>query len=275
VKEGQSHEQPGTVQQLERTGEAQVREEWVEASVWTERMLEALARGVQGGKWHSLNDKVYRPANLRAAWERVSENKGAAGVDRMSIHLFGCELDLHLRKLEEELRKGTYKPMPVRRAWIPKPGSREKRPLGIPAVRDRVVQTALRNVIEPILEKQFLDVSYGFRPGRGCKDALRRVDELLKAGYRWVVDVDIEKYFDSIPHEPLIDEVARLISDGRMLKLIRSYLEQGVLEGLKEWQPENGTPQGAVISPLLANLYLHPGRPEGLRGGVRVGSLCR
>ncbi len=258
MKENQTQQQPRTVPELERSGEIRTRWSWVEASVWTERMLEALERGVKGGKWHSLNDKVHGGKNLQAAWKRVKANRGAAGADKKSIHVFEGELDRNLDRLAEELRVGTYRPMPVRRVFIPKLGSHELRPLGIPAVRDRVVQTALRNVIEPIFESKFLEVSYGFRPGRGCKDALRRVDGLLKAGYRWVVDVDIEKYFDSIPHPKLMAEVAKDIADGRTLGLIEQYLQQGILEGMREWTPEQGTPQGAVISPLLANIYLHP-----------------
>jgi RNA-directed DNA polymerase len=141
---------------------------------------------------------------------------------------------------------------------IPKPGSNEKRPLGIPTVRDRVVQKALLATLEPIFEREFAEQSYGFRPGRGCKAALRRVEQLLKAGYTWVVDADLQKFFDTILHELLMQLVAEKIADGRVLKLIGKYLEQGVLENMREWQPETGTPQGAVISPLLSNIYLNP-----------------
>ena len=132
------------------------------------------------------------------------------------------------------------------------------RPLGIPTVRDRVAQTALRNVIEPIFEKDFAPQSYGFRPGRGCKDALRRVEALLKQGYTHIVDADLKSYFDTIPHAKLIQRVKDKISDGRILKLIEAYLTQGVLEDLERWTPEKGVPQGAVISPLLSNIYLNP-----------------
>ena len=145
------------------------------------------------------------------------------------------------------------------RRWIPKLGSKEKRPLGIPAVRDRVVQSAIRNVIEPIFERSFAEHSYGFRPGRGCKDALRRVEGLLQQGCTWVVDVDLKSYFDTIPQDRLMERVRELISDGRLLNLIEKYFQAGVVEELKGWEPtERGTPQGAVISPLLANLYLNP-----------------
>lgn len=232
---------------------------WVEATVWTERMLETLERGVKGGKWFALIDKVYDPRNLRSAYGRVYENQGAAGSDGQSLEGFAARLEAELGKLGAELKESRYRPHPVRRVYIEKMGSKEKRPLGIPAVRDRVVQTALRNVIEPIFEREFAPQSYGFRPGRGCKDALRRVDDLLKAGYHYVVDADIQGYFDSIPHGRLMELVRMRISDGRVLTLLESFLSQGVLNELREWEPtECGTPQGAVISPLLANLYLHP-----------------
>ena len=241
-----------------QAGEAQTRWGWVERTVWTERMLAALETGVKGGKWFSLVDKVYAAKNLQAAWEKVRQNKGAGGADGQSVGDFGARADQELTRLAEEVRQGVYEPQPVKRVYIPKPGSQEQRPLGIPSVRDRVVQTALRNVLEPIFEQKFAPHSYGFRPGRGCKDALRRVQQLLDEGYPWVVDADLQQYFDTIPHEPLLMEVEQEVADGRVLELLRAYLKQGVLEGLKTWEPEAGTPQGAVISPLLANIYLHP-----------------
>jgi RNA-directed DNA polymerase len=222
-------------------------------------MLEALERGVKGGKWFALIDKVYEPRNLRSAFGKVNGNQGAAGSDGQSLNGFAARLEAELGALGAELKENRYQPHPVRRVYIEKVGSQEKRPLGIPAVRDRVVQTALRNVIEPIFEREFAPQSYGFRPGRGCKDALRRVDELLKSGHSHVVDADIQGYFDSIPHGKLMELVAERISDGRVLALVESFLKQGVLNELKQWEPtEQGTPQGAVMSPLLANLYLHP-----------------
>jgi RNA-directed DNA polymerase len=230
----------------------------VEAAVWTERMLTALENGVRGGVWFSLMDKVMRPANLAAAFTRVKANGGAAGVDHQTIAMFADHLETNLGRLAEELRQETYRPQAVRRTYIPKAGRNEKRPLGIPTVRDRVVQTALRQVIEPIFERDFAEHSYGFRPGRGGKDALRRVDHLLKAGYACVVDVDLKSYFDTIPHGPLMAQVGQKIADGRVLALIESFLTQGVLEEMREWTPTAGSPQGAVISPLLSNLYLDP-----------------
>jgi RNA-directed DNA polymerase len=231
---------------------------WVERSVWTERMLEALETGVKGGVWFSLMDKVYRPSTLYAAWLTVKANKGSAGSDHQSIEAFERDLTRNLGVLEEELDSGAYRPRPIRRVYIDKPGSKDKRPLGIPAVRDRVVQAALRLVIEPILEREFVSHSYGFRPGLGCKDALREVDLLLKGGYTWVVDADLKGYFDSIPHAGLMAEIRRFIADGRVLELLEAFLKQDILEDMVLWTPEQGTPQGAVISPLLANLYLHP-----------------
>ena len=241
-----------------QAGENQTRWEWTEPSVWTERMLAALENGVKGGKWFSLIDKVYTPENLKSAYGRVWRNQGAAGVDHQTLEMYEQNWETNLENLEHELRKGNYQPLSVRRTWIEKPGSKEKRPLGIPVVRDRVVQTALRNVLEPIYERDFAEHSYGFRPGRGCKDALRRVDALLKAGHTWIVDADLKSYFDTIPHEQLMMRIREKVSDGRILELIESFLTQGVMDGLMTWTPEEGSPQGAVISPLLSNIYLDP-----------------
>jgi RNA-directed DNA polymerase len=233
--------------------------EWTEASVWTERMLATLVRGIKGGKWFSLVDKVWKLENLQSALKAVVRNKGAAGVDGKKAEAYLLESPARLRKVQAWLQAGQYTPQPVKRVWIPKLGSKELRPLGVPTVEDRVVQTALRNVIEPIFEHIFAEHSYGFRPGRGAKDALRRVDQLLKTGKVWVVDADLKGYFDSIPQEKLLEAVAEHISDGPLLELIQRFLKQGVMESGKGWQPtEAGTPQGAVISPLLANLYLNP-----------------
>jgi len=230
---------------------------WVEASIWTPRMLAALENGVKGGKWFSLIDKLVRPATLLLAWQKVARNRGAAGVDGQSVKRFAAKADKYLQELEQVLKAGTYRAQPVRRVEIPK-GPGKTRPLGIPAVKDRIVQTALKMVIEPIFEWDFVDASYGFRPGRGCKDALREVDQLIKAGYTHVVDADLASYFDTIPHERLMQRIEERISDGRILALIRQYLSQDIVQGLKRWTPTGGTPQGAVVSPLLANLYLHP-----------------
>lgn len=241
-----------------QAGEVYARWAWTEPAVWTERMLTALEQGVKGGRWFSLIDKVHRMANLWNAFARVKANKGAAGVDHQSIEMFEQQLEANLERLATALRKGNYHPQALRRVWIPKPGSREKRPLGIPTVRDRVVQTALRAVLEPIFERIFAAHSYGFRPGRGCKDALRRVNYLLQQGYNWVVDADLKSYFDTIPFALLLARVKEQVADGAVLALIEAYLHQGVLEAMRYWEPETGTPQGAVISPLLSNIYLNP-----------------
>ena len=239
-------------------GEIRARWAWVEAEVWTERMLTALEQGVLGGKWFSLMDKVYALRNLRRAFERVKANGGAAGVDHVTVAEFERHLEANLAKLSQTLQDGSYRPQAIRRVWIPKPGSKEKRPLGIPTVRDRVVQAAIRAVLEPIFERDFAAQSYGFRPGRGCKDALRRVDSLLKSGCAWVVDADLKSYFDTIPHSPLVGQVKEKVSDSQVLDLLTAFLTQKVMETAEGWTPEEGTPQGAVISPLLSNIYLDP-----------------
>ena len=239
-------------------GDIRARWAWVEATVWTDRMLTALEEGVLGGKWYSLMDKVYTLPNLRQAFARVKANSNAAGVDHVTVKEFERHLEANLEKLSQSLRNGTYGPQPIRRAWIPKLGSKEMRPLGIPTVRDRVVQAALRAVLEPIFERDFAAHSYGFRPNRGCKDALRRVDALMDAGYHWVVDADLKSYFDTIPHPALMAQVKEKVTDSRVLGLLQAFLTAKVMETAEGWAPEEGTPQGAVISPLLSNLYLDP-----------------
>jgi len=233
--------------------------EWTEASVWTQRMLAALERGVKGNKWFSLMDKVWKMENLQSAMRQVMRNQGGAGVDGQSCEAYFKTSPQRLPRLQDKLKQGSYQPKPVKRVWIPKLGSKELRPLGVPTVEDRVVQTALRNVLEPIFERTFAEHSYGFRPRRGAKQALRRVDQLLKTGHHWVVDADLKGYFDSIPQDKMMAAVETQIADGAVLKLIGQMLGQGVMESGKGWQPtEAGTPQGAVISPLLANIYLNP-----------------
>lgn len=251
-------DKPAVVPEAKQAGDERARRAWAEPCIWTERMLTALEDGVKGGKWFSLIDKVSAPRVLRWAFTRVKANGGAAGVDHQTIAMYEQQEEQQTEYLARTLKEGSYQPAAIRRKWIAKPGSREKRPLGIPTVRDRVVEKALLGTLEPIFERDFAEQSYGFRPGRGCKDALRRVDQLLKEGYEWVVDVDFKSYFDTIPHEPLLKRVEEKVADGRVLELIRKYLRQGVLEELREWQPEAGTPQGAVISPLLSNIYLDP-----------------
>lgn len=238
-------------------GAIRTRWAWTASEVWTDRMLTALEQGVRGGRWHTLIDKVYAMSTLRAAFARVKANRGAPGVDQVTVAMFEQRIDANLAVLATALRDGTYRPQPIRRHWIPK-GPRERRPLGIPTVRDRVVQTALRLVLEPIFDATFAPHSYGFRPRCSAQQALRRTGALLREGYRYVVDADLQAYFDSIPHAPLRAQVRAKVSDSRMLALLDAFLQQPIFEGLTQWTVEEGTPQGAVISPLLANLYLDP-----------------
>ena len=231
---------------------------WTEPSVWKPTMLATLENNeVRGGKWHSLMDKVYSTANLDSAFRKVAANRGASGVDHITTEDFAADLVRNLDKLHHQLRSGDYRPQAIRRVSIPKPGTNETRPLGIPTVRDRVVQGALRHVLEPILERQFAEHSYGFRPDRGCKDALRRVDLLLKSGLKFTVDVDLKSYFDTIPHDRLIGELRKYVADNSVTGLVEKFLQAEVFDGLQHWTPTAGAPQGAIISPLLSNLYLN------------------
>jgi len=221
-------------------------------------MLTALVEGVEGGKWFRLFDKVFAERNLLAAVQQVAKNDGAPGVDRVTVRQFVRRLPESIREVSEQLKTGRYQPQAIRRTQIAKPGTREKRPLGIPTVRDRVVQKAIVNVIEPIFERDFAEHSHGFRPGRSCQKALRRVEELLQAGYTQVVDADLKSYFDTIPHGRLMDRLKEKVADGRVLSLIERFLQAEILDGLSQWTPEEGAPQGAVLSPLLSNVYLDP-----------------
>jgi RNA-directed DNA polymerase len=240
-------------------GETLTIAQWAHHAVWTDRMLETLLQDkVKGGKWHTLIDKAYGKLNLFCAARKVLGKKGAAGVDRQTVDDFDERQHEELQRLHEQLRDGSYRPAAVRRTWIPKPGSSEKRPLGIPTVRDRVVQTALVHVVEPILDATFHQRSFGFRHGRSCHDALRCVEGLLEAGYVYVVDADLKGYFDTIPKDRLLEIVGQKISDRRVLGLIKMFLDQGIMEELRTWTPEAGVPQGAVLSPVLANAYLNP-----------------
>jgi len=242
---------PGETPQIKR---------WAQRAVWTDRMLSTLLEDkVRGGKWHTLIDKVYSELNLYVSARKVTNKDGAAGVDRQTCGAFEEHLIVETRQLAEQLRGSTYRPKAVRRVQIPKPGRPdETRPLGIPTVRDRVVQRAVLNVVEPILDHQFHERSFGFRHGRGAHDALRVVEQKLQEGYVYVVDADLKSYFDSIPKNRLLKLIQEHISDSRMLKLIKMFLDQNILEELHEWTPIAGVPQGAVLSPVLSNLYLNP-----------------
>lgn len=226
--------------------------------VWTEPMLNALSNGVKRGKWYSLYDKVFSMSNLQDSCDAVLENKGSHGVDKVTVSRYESERRHNLKTLQKELKGHSYQPHDIRRIYIPKAGTKEKRPLGIPTVRDRVLQTALLNVIEPIFDKDFSTRSFGFRKGLGCKDALRTVITELHSKRMFVVDADIKSYFDELNHEILMNLVKDKIGDGNVLALIRMFLKQGVMDGLKYFEPESGSPQGGVISPLLANIYLDP-----------------
>ena len=242
------------------TGETLTIDQWAQHVVWTDRMLETLLENkVRGGKWHTLIDKVYAPLNLYAAACKVTGKKGAAGVDGQSCEAFEEHLLVETRILSDQIRDQTYRPNAVRRVQIPKAGKpNETRPLGIPTVRDRVVQKAILNVIEPILDHQFHDRSFGFRHGRGAHDALRIVEQKLQEGYVYVVDADLKGYFDTIPKDRLMVLIKEHISDSRLLKLFQLFLDQSIMEELREWTPVAGVPQGAVLSPVLSNLYLNP-----------------
>jgi len=220
-------------------------------------MLAALARGNDGRQWHTLIDKVFSPKNLRLALETVVARQGAPGVDGQTTKAVATRAEEELAQIARLLQEGRYEPRPVKRVWIEKLGSAEKRPLGIPTVCDRIVQSALLHILEPIFERDFAEGSYGFRPGRNARQAIEVVEQSLARGCTWVVDADLKGYFDSIPQEKLLDCVREKVADGRVLALLEKFLEQGVMETGKEWEPTpNGTPQGAVISPLLANIYL-------------------
>lgn len=240
-------------------GETPSIDEWAHPAVWTDRMLTTLLEGaVRGGKWHTLSDKVHSKLNLYQSAGKVLGRKGAPGVDGQTVDDFEACERTEIERLRTQLSEGSYQPASVRRTWIPKPGSTEKRPLGIPTVRDRVVQTALVHVIEPIFDATFHDRSFGFRRGRGCHDALRRVEKLLEADYVYVVDADLKSYFDTIPKDRLMELIKAKISDSAVLKLIQSFLDQSIMEELQTWTPETGVPQGAVLSPVLSNVYLNP-----------------
>ena len=210
------------------------------------------------GKWYSLIDKVYALPNLQRAWQQVAANGGAGGSDGMTLARFAENAEERLAQLSADLRAKTYRPQPVRRVFIPKSGG-GLRPLGIPSIRDRIVQQALRQILEPIFEGKFSQHSHGFRPEKGCATALKVVDRALRYGYQWVVDADLQAFFDTVDHSKLIAALNEEIADGSVLNLITRILKAGV------WLPETaaveptelGTPQGGPLSPLLANVYLH------------------
>ena len=220
-----------------RAGETQDEMAWVERSMWTERMLKRLATSQEQTKWYSLWDKVCSPENLDQAIFKVILNGGSPGVDGYPTQQLHAQWKQQRDQLRQELMGGTYRPKPARRVWIPKLGSAELRPLGIPAVRDRVVQTALRAVLEPIFEREFAAQSHGFRPQHSAMDALQQVENLLQAGYIWVVDADLKQYFDTIPHGRLMKLIKGRVTDGKVIRLLEQYLAAGVMESHKGWKP--------------------------------------
>jgi len=223
-----------------------------------QRALYRAAKADPGRRFHALYDKVYRRDVLERAWGQVRANRGAAGIDRITL----VEVERYgvarlLDELAAELRAGSYRPLPARRVFIPKPGSGEQRPLSIPAVRDRIVQAALKTVIEPIFEADMLECSFGFRPRRSTHDALQVLVDEAWQGRRWVVESDIADCFEAIPHDRLMAAVEERIVDRHLLKLLRALLRAGVMEQGAVRHSVIGTPQGGVVSPLLCNVYLH------------------
>ena len=221
-------------------------------------------------KRHSLSGQLWDIGNLEKAWNKVRANRGSAGIDRESIERFGAQLGQNLAEIQRLLKQDRYQSQPVKRVYIPKSDGRQ-RPLGIPTVRDRVVQQALKNLLEPIFEEIFLSCSHGYRPGKSTHQAIRKAEAYLERGYHWVVDADIQGFFDHVDHQILMDLVREKVADGRMLDLVESFLKSGVMEGDGFEESIEGTPQGGVISPLLANIYLnHLDRRMGEEGYLLI-----
>jgi len=207
-------------------------------------------------KFFQLIDKIYDMDNLEDAWKQVKSNKGCAGIDKQSIQDFQKQSEQHLREIQRAVKNGFYKATPVLRTFIPKRDGR-LRPLGIPTVKDRVLQQATKNVIEPIFEMKFLSCSYGYRPDKSAHQAVEQIRKYIRQGYTWVIDADVERFFDSVDHKLMMGFVAEEISDSKVLGLIESWLTAGVMNKGELEETRKGTPQGGVISPLLANIYLH------------------
>ncbi len=208
-------------------------------------------------KVHSLTGRITSKLVFEA-WRAVRRNRGAAGIDKVSIQMFEKNLDANLDRLMRELKDGSFQPLPARRVYIPKDAKATKfRPLGIPAVRDRVAQEVLRRLLDPVFEAKFHDHSYGFRQGRSCHDAVQQVTEIGRQGYRHVLDADISGFFDNLSHTAIMRELSAEVADGNILRLVEKFLKAGVMEGGRLQRPQKGTPQGGVASPLLANIALN------------------
>lgn len=221
-------------------------------------------------KWYSLIDKVYNTNNLYKAFKAVKSNKGAPGVDGETVADFEANLEENIEIIHHELKTDTYRPREVRRVYIDKPNG-EKRPLGIPTVKDRVVQQALLNILQPIFDPSFHPSSYGYRPGRSCQKAVAKAERFMnKYGLEYVVDMDLSKCFDTLDHELIIKAVNRKISDGKVLRLIKSFLKSGIMNSGVFHETEEGSPQGGVISPLLANIYLDYFDKKMMANNIRI-----
>jgi RNA-directed DNA polymerase len=238
--------------------------------MWSLSMLQKLDNSEKGWKWFSLKDKIWRLNTISFAFGIVRKNKGCSGIDKVTIEKFSEQYPRNLISLSDDLENDRYEPLPVKRVLIDKPGSTAKRPLGIPTVKQRVVENAIKFALEPIFETMFLPCSYGFRPNRGAKDALRVVTQHLNEGYKYVVDADIKGYFDTIDHNLLMSFVEERIADKWVLTMLKKFLGNDIMEEHKRWKPTVGSPQGSVISPLLSNIYLHRLDERMTREGFKI-----